>query len=324
MAHDKLIDSAKLDGAMTATADAIRGKTGKTADIPWDESTGFASEIASITTETEPNLQAKTATPSTSAQTIKPDSGYDGLSQVTVNAMPTATQATPTISVSSAGLITAAATQTAGYVAAGTKSATKQLTTQAAKTVTPSTSNQTAVASGRYTTGAVTVKGDANLKAANIAKGVSIFGVTGTLASGAKIATGTFSPQSHNISSEDGYPITVTGLGFKPSFIFFYLDVPPNEYSYEDWYQGNRWSHYFSEEYYVVCGFTDGTTVRTFAPTYGWEEDEDTGEEWVEAGITLFDTLQVTMNNDGFTFKQHYGQPMYQDWNYSYRYYAIA
>lgn len=128
----------------------------------------------------DPKLQAKTATPTTSAQTVKPDSGYDGLSQVTVNAMPTATQATPSITVSSAGLITAKATQSAGYVAAGTKQATKQLTTQAAKTVTPTTSNQTAVASGRYTTGAITVKGDANLKADNIKSGVSIFGVAGT------------------------------------------------------------------------------------------------------------------------------------------------
>lgn len=71
--------------------------------------------------------------------------------------IPTVTQATPSISVSSAGLITASATQTAGYVEAGSKSATKQLTVQAAKTVTPSASSQTAVASGRYTTGAVTV-----------------------------------------------------------------------------------------------------------------------------------------------------------------------
>lgn len=69
----------------------------------------------------------------------------------------TVPQATPTISVSSSGLITASATQTAGYVNAGTKSATKQLTTQAAKTVTPTTSSQTAVASGVYTTGAITV-----------------------------------------------------------------------------------------------------------------------------------------------------------------------
>lgn len=105
----------------------------------------------------DPILQDKTVTPTTSTQTVTADNGYDGLDTVTVNAMPTATQATPSISVSSSGLITASATQTAGYVTAGTKSATKQLTTQAAKTITPSTSSQTAVAKDRYTTGVVTV-----------------------------------------------------------------------------------------------------------------------------------------------------------------------
>lgn len=105
----------------------------------------------------EPVLQSKTVSPTTSSQTVKPDSGYDGLSQVTVNAMTTATQATPTIEISTGGLITASSTQSAGYVSAGTKSVTKQLSTQAAKTITPSTSSQTAVASGKYTTGAVTV-----------------------------------------------------------------------------------------------------------------------------------------------------------------------
>lgn len=113
--------------------------------------------IETIPNASDPVLQTKTVTPTTSQQSVTPDSGYDGLSEVTVNAMPTATQATPSISVSSGGLITASATQGAGYVSAGTKSATKQLTTQAAKTVTPSKSSQTAVASGRYTTGAVTV-----------------------------------------------------------------------------------------------------------------------------------------------------------------------
>ena len=175
---------------------------------------------ASVNVNVEPKLQTKTVSPTTSQQNITPDNDYDGLSKVTVNAMPTATQATPSISVSSSGLITASSTQTAGYVANGTKSSTKQLTTQGAKTITPSTSSQTAVASGRYTTGAVTVapipssyvkptatkgattytpstsnqtiasgtylsgvqtiKGDANLKAENIKAGVSIFGVTGT------------------------------------------------------------------------------------------------------------------------------------------------
>jgi hypothetical protein len=131
----------------------------------------------------DPVLQDKTVTPTTSKQTITADSGYDGLDTVIVNAMPTATQATPSITVSSAGLITASSTQSAGYVASGTKSATKQLTTQAAQTITPGTSNKT-IASGRYLTGTQTIKGDANLVAGNIKQGVTIFGVTGTHAGG--------------------------------------------------------------------------------------------------------------------------------------------
>ena len=108
--------------------------------------------------------------------------GADG-SIVTGN-LPEVTQATPTISVSSGGLITASATQSGGIVEAGSKGSTQQLTTQAAKTVTPGTTNQTAVASGRYTTGTVQVAGDANLVPENIAEGVSIFGVTGTHSGG--------------------------------------------------------------------------------------------------------------------------------------------
>lgn len=95
----------------------------------------------------------------------------------------TVTQATPSISVNSSGLITASSNQDAGYVTAGTKSVTSQLTTQAAQTITPGTSDKT-IASGRYLTGTQTIKGDANLVAANIKSGVSIFGVAGSLTSG--------------------------------------------------------------------------------------------------------------------------------------------
>ncbi len=52
-------------------------------------------------------------------------------------------------------------------------------TGQAAKTWTPGTSNQT-IPAGTCCTGAQTIKGDPNLVPANIKKGVSIFGKTGT------------------------------------------------------------------------------------------------------------------------------------------------
>lgn len=167
------INTAKMDIATAISNKGVTVPTGTKID-------SLAPFIDSIEAgAADPVLQSKTVSPTTSSQTVKPDSGYDGLSQVTVNAMPTATQATPSITVSSTGLITAKSTQSAGYVVSGTKQATKQLTTQAAKTVTPTTSNQTAVASGRYTTGVITVKGDANLVAGNIKSGVSIFGVAG-------------------------------------------------------------------------------------------------------------------------------------------------
>ena len=113
--------------------------------------------INSLPVQEDPTFQEKTVTPSTSSQSVTPDNGYDGLSKVTVNAMPTATQATPSITINASGLITATATQTAGYVTAGSKSATKQLAFQAAKTITPTTASQVAVSSGYYTGGSVIV-----------------------------------------------------------------------------------------------------------------------------------------------------------------------
>lgn len=98
------------------------------------------------------SLQSKTVSPSESAQTVKADNGYDGLSQVTVNAV------------------------SKTYVGSG-------VTKKSAATYTPGTSDQS-IASGQYLNGTQTIKGDSNLTAGNIRNGVSIFGVTGTYAGG--------------------------------------------------------------------------------------------------------------------------------------------
>lgn len=99
-----------------------------------------------------PNLQTKTVTPSESTQTVSPDSGYDGLSKVTVNAI------------------------SSTYIGS-------DVTKKSAATYTPKTTDQS-IASGQYLSGTQTIKGDANLVAGNIKSGVSIFGVTGTYAGG--------------------------------------------------------------------------------------------------------------------------------------------
>lgn len=149
-----------------------------------------------VNVDVQPNLRTASVIPTESSHTVTPGTEYDGLSEVTVGAISdtyvgskipqrsssdltasgatvtvpsgyyalqatksisTVTQATPSVSINSSGLITASSSQSAGYVSSGTKSSTKQLTTQSAKTITPKTTSQQAVASGVYTTGIVTV-----------------------------------------------------------------------------------------------------------------------------------------------------------------------
>lgn len=74
---------------------------------------------------------------------------------------------------------------TAGYISSGTAgnssvSLTASVTTKAAATITPGTTNQT-ISSGTYLTGTQTILGDANLVGSNILSGVSIFGVAGSV-----------------------------------------------------------------------------------------------------------------------------------------------
>ena len=181
--------------------DRITGEVDQQTDLISQIKTALAGKGSSG----EVALQSKTVTPTTQQQTVTPDEGYTGLSEVTVEGVKTAEQATPAITVDGSGLITATAEQSEGYVTAGAKSATKQLTVQEAKTVTPGTAEQTAVAAGAYTTGAVKVAGDANLLAGNIKSGVTIFGVTGSYEGSESDS----SESTVTISNKTGYNIKI-------------------------------------------------------------------------------------------------------------------
>lgn len=140
---------------------------------------------ADVNTRTSSDLTA-------SGNTVTAPAGYYGSSASKSVQSGSATTPTggitadPSISVSSGGLITASVSKSEsitpivseGYVTSGTAgtitfsgSNTSQLSTQSGKTVTPTESEQTAVASGKYTTGAVKVGAiDSNYVGSNVTR----------------------------------------------------------------------------------------------------------------------------------------------------------
>lgn len=166
----------KYQGTSIATIDASGSKTLQTSGKYCE------GDITVEYTDPEKPTQAKSATPTETAQDITPDSGKV-LSKVSVGAIPKT------------------------YVGSG-------VTKKAAATVSPSTSEQTVCASGVYTTGAQKVAAitknllaqlDPDFVAANIKKDVDLFGLVGTLEAGGGgaqfgdydiVQTGTITPAS--------------------------------------------------------------------------------------------------------------------------------
>jgi hypothetical protein len=134
---------------------------------------------ASGATVTAPaGYYADTVTKTVSSGSAKPAASISGTS---------ATVSTGTNTLTLTKSVSNTPQVTAGYVSSGTAgssnvSLTASVTTKAAATITPGTSNQE-IAAGTYLTGKQTISGDSNLTAANIKQGVSIFGVNGSLSS---------------------------------------------------------------------------------------------------------------------------------------------
>lgn len=183
---DQTISSGQyLNGAQT-----IKGDSNLIASNIKSGVTIFGVSGSYTASASSPNLQSKSVSPSESSQTVKPDSGYDGLSQVTVSAISTT------------------------YVGSG-------VTKKAAATYTPSTSDQT-IASGQYLNGTQTIKGDSNLIAANIKSGVSIFGVAGSYTGSGSGGSSTNNCEAYHITStsdtinfQGSGTVKVFGYGYK-------------------------------------------------------------------------------------------------------------
>lgn len=239
------------DTTIQEIVDKVKLKTGTTGGIVGSE---IANKIDSILTPTDGTIPTKTSSDLTaSGKTITVPAGY--YASNASKSVSTATQATPSITVDSNGLITASATQNSGYVSAGTKSATVQLTTKAATTITPGTSSQTAVAKNVYTTGNITVAGDTDLKAANIKKGVNIFGVTGTYES-----SGLDGLLTQSLSSVTGFVRSVNSSTIETDFtLTFNNSISQLYYMFGYLYTTS------SGPYQIFLSYVDGTIYGAYA-----------------------------------------------------------
>ena len=192
---------------------------------------------------------------------------------------------------------------TAGYISSGTAgnssvSLTGSVTTKAAATITPGTSNQT-IASGTYLTGTQTISGDANLIAGNIKKDVTIFGTTGTYeGSGggggdSKFVTGTFTTSS-STSTNGTINVPYTGSGY-PIMLVIIVEGGIYNSNITPWYS--------SVTRYAVGQITIGKSITTSTPDYGTSGSQNYGsveliyKNSTSSSTTYSSTRSVTANS---------------------------
>ena len=164
-----LDDGGKMLNGVTAYANGTK----YTGNIPSKTSSDLTASGATVTVPA--GHYASQATKSVSSGSATAPSTISGTS---------ASVSTGTNTITLSKTVSVTPSVTAGYVASGTAgnsavSLTASVTTKAAATITPGTSNQT-INSGTYLTGTQTIAGDADLVSANIVAGKTIFNVAGS------------------------------------------------------------------------------------------------------------------------------------------------
>lgn len=171
-------DAPDLSGITAAAEDILAGK--KSVDATGAEITG-----------TMTNRGAWTSTKTSNGSVTIPEGYHNGSGKVTVNvSTSTATGALDTPSINfdtTTGKFTATSkVKTSGYISTSeTKTANYTINRYLGGEYTPTKASRTVSLTGQYCTGNVVIKGDNNLVPENIKSGVSIFGVEGTLKTGA-------------------------------------------------------------------------------------------------------------------------------------------
>ena len=210
----KVTGSMVNNGAVSQTLDANGTYT-----IPAGYHNGQGKVTQSLT-----GKAAATITPGTADQTIAANQWLTGIQTIKGDANLIAANIKSGVSIfgvagNSNVVDTSAGDATAAQILSGKKAyvdgalVTGTIASQAAQTITPGTSDKT-IASGKYLSGVQTIKGDANLVAGNIAKGKTIFGVSGTYDPGLGISSSTYSNSRYIAYSES----TVT-VSYKPKLV---------------------------------------------------------------------------------------------------------
>lgn len=176
-AIDELFTSAS--NGKELIADAIAGK-----GVPTSANDTYATMAGNIE-KIETGIDISDTTLTSASELKKDIVAYTKTGARVVGILGNGSVGAPSISINvtennSKAEIRAITSYTSGIIGTNSTSSVKSLNVQQGTTITPGTSQKTAVATGKYTTGPVYVAGDSDLVPSNIKSGVNIFGVSGS------------------------------------------------------------------------------------------------------------------------------------------------